>query len=231
MPTKKQLLARVNKKYKGLPPRATKYSRKNAAVIANMVNLGHGFPRKLQITHRYTELIQLIQATNVPQQYRWSCNSLYDPNSSGIGHQPYYFDQLAALYDHYVVIGSKATIRIVPTTQIVGLYTCFINDDTVTSISDPSQQSEVQTAKTHLTGLTHTGPWTTTLKWSAKKMFGGSVLSNTELQGTSSANPTEQSYFNVNVVNADYVTGATFDVYIMCEYIAIWKELKDIPQS
>ncbi|WP_218254000.1 hypothetical protein, partial [Candidatus Magnetobacterium casense] len=31
-------------------------------------------------------------------------NSLFDPNRSGIGHQPYGFDQLATLYNRYRVI-------------------------------------------------------------------------------------------------------------------------------
>jgi len=34
-------------------------------------------------------------------------NGMFDPDITGAGHQPRGFDQLMALYDHYVVIGSK----------------------------------------------------------------------------------------------------------------------------
>lgn len=36
-------------------------------------------------------------------QYNWNLNSIYDPNLSGIGHQPYGYDQLADLYNRYRV--------------------------------------------------------------------------------------------------------------------------------
>lgn len=34
----------------------------------------------------------------------WNVNSLYDPDSSGTGHQPRFFDQLAAIYGRYRVV-------------------------------------------------------------------------------------------------------------------------------
>lgn len=42
------------------------------------------------------------------QSYQWNLNSLYDPNRTGLGHQPYGFDQLcgpagSALYNRYRV--------------------------------------------------------------------------------------------------------------------------------
>lgn len=42
--------------------------------------------------------------------YVYTTNGLYDPNTTGIGHQPTGFDQLMALYNEYVVIGS--TIKV-----------------------------------------------------------------------------------------------------------------------
>lgn len=36
-------------------------------------------------------------------QYNWNLNSIFDPNLSGIGHQPYGYDQLADLYNRYRV--------------------------------------------------------------------------------------------------------------------------------
>jgi len=39
--------------------------------------------------------------------YTLRANSLYDPDHSGVGEQPMGFDQLAALYAHYVVLSSR----------------------------------------------------------------------------------------------------------------------------
>ena len=41
-------------------------------------------------------------------------NSLFDPDFTGTGHQPYYFDQFATIYQRYTVIGSKLTATFTP---------------------------------------------------------------------------------------------------------------------
>lgn len=62
--------------------------------------------------------------------------------------------------------------------------------------------------------------------WSAKKIFGGSVMANTELQGTSAADPTEQSYFDIYACTINAGVTTTIQCIYTVEYIAIWKELK-----
>lgn len=85
-----------------------------------------GFPDKLRTRLRYCDQFQL--GTGVTNWvYRF--NSLYDPDLSGTGHQPRYFDQLCAangIYSKYRVLGAKAKITFseftpsVPTTVNVG---------------------------------------------------------------------------------------------------------------
>ena len=53
-----------------------------------------------------------VGAVGIPASYVFSANGLYDPNITGIGHQPRGFDQLMALYDHYVVIGVRAILTV-----------------------------------------------------------------------------------------------------------------------
>lgn len=49
---------------------------------------------------KYSETV----STDSTGQYVFNLNSLYDPNRTGIGHQPYGFDTLAGLYNRYRVI-------------------------------------------------------------------------------------------------------------------------------
>jgi len=42
--------------------------------------------------------------------YQFLANSIWDPNATGIGHQPYGFDTLAALYNRYRVISCRYVI-------------------------------------------------------------------------------------------------------------------------
>lgn len=47
-----------------------------------------------------------------PTFYYWQANSAYDPDGSGVGHQPRGWDQLAALYNNYEVYYATITVSI-----------------------------------------------------------------------------------------------------------------------
>lgn len=50
--------------------------------------------------------------SGIPQIYTFNLNSLYDPNRTATGHQPFGFDQLAALYDKYRVFAASWRIDV-----------------------------------------------------------------------------------------------------------------------
>lgn len=70
-----------------------------------------GFPSRRTTVLRYVEDFSLDpgNATNAVQVF--SSNNLYDPNYSGGGHQPMYFDNYAQLYSKYKV--NSATITFI----------------------------------------------------------------------------------------------------------------------
>lgn len=71
---------------------------------------GYGFPDTLRANLAYSESIVLAASiTSVTPYVVFSMNSAYDPNNSGGGGQPYYYDQFAALYTNYKVLGAKCT--------------------------------------------------------------------------------------------------------------------------
>lgn len=57
-------------------------------------------PQRYITKMKYAEDVQLSSTGS----YQMNLNSVFDPNRSGIGHQPYGHDQLAALYNRYRVI-------------------------------------------------------------------------------------------------------------------------------
>lgn len=199
----------------------------------SIVSVGLGFPKKTLVTHKYAEVFNLnTGAAGATAYYDFSCNGMYDPNITGTGHQPYYFDQYSALYDHYCVIGSKITVKFTPTniTYPPTLVGCFINDDTTKT---PNVYGLMESSQGQYRALPYGTNNNTniTMKWSAKKYFGRSVLANDELQGTVSTNPTEQSYFTIWIDSAAQAAVSQITIEVLIEYIAIWKELKDIATS
>jgi len=149
-----------------------------------------------------------------------------------------YFDQLTALYDHYCVIGAKMTITFcqadtAPTTsqtRIPVTVGVFINDDTTTTpgINGVLENSQM---KARCFTLNDGSPKTIRVKWSAKKTFGGSVLGNSNLQGTATVNPAEEQFFTVFVDSAAMLDDTTVFYRVQIDYLAVWTELKDIASS
>jgi hypothetical protein len=55
-------------------------------------------------------------------------NSLNDPDYTGGGHQPRFFDQLAALYQYYTVVGVTFKVTFVPYSSSVPIFCLTYND-------------------------------------------------------------------------------------------------------
>lgn len=197
------------------------------------ISMGLGFPKRMVMTHKYCDNVQLVSTSGALNKYLFSCNGMFDPNSTGTGHQPLYYDQMAALYNHYTVIGSHIKIRVTPTasaeeTLYVGTW---LDDDTVTSnITSFNDISERTTGKLLLIPPNSNSVYTMSNKWSAKKTFGGSVLGNDNLQGTLTANPTEQTFYGIGIQTASSATTG-LEILFEITYIAVWDELKDVAAS
>jgi len=208
---------------------------KRNSALANkaMVQMGLGFPKKLQMTHKYRERLNFTSGAGTPSYYYFSCNGMYDPNITGTGHQPLYFDQMTVLYDHYTVIGSKITYRIVQTdltTKAVHI-SLFLNDETGLTANSLQAISEQSSGVTRLIPQGSTSETFLTKKWSAKATFGGSVLGNDLLAGNASSNPQEQTYFTLGVQCPDLTSAASLIINVEIDYIAVWDELADVNSS
>lgn len=192
-----------------------------------------GFPKELRMKHRYVETLTLASTTGTPGFYSFRCNGMYDPNHTGTGHQPMYFDQLTAIYDHFNVQTSKITLRAtVPSTNstpvCAGIY---INDDTTVTPSSAQNCCELGSSVYKVIGSRDTPEVVFTKKWSAKEAFGPASLNDPELQGSASADPTEQQIFTIFVQSIDGTTTNRIDWTVTIEYDAIWTELKDLASS
>lgn len=79
-----------------------------------------GFPDKLRTTLKYGESVQQLLVAGTITNYVFRMNSLNDPNFSGVGHQPKYYDQFCSAngpYLSYRVLGSKIKVTFTPVTD------------------------------------------------------------------------------------------------------------------
>lgn len=192
-----------------------------------------GFPQIMKMKHKYVEVVGMTD-TGAGATYFFSCNGMYDPNITGSGHQPYYFDQMGAIYDHYCVIQSKIKCTIVPAgTTVMYPYrvSCFLNDDTSLTAGADSAAEQTTGSVGVCAGGVNPTPIVLRKAWNASTTFHPNPLADSELRGTPSANPTEQTYYCLYL--RALATGVTVEVYVQMEieFTAMWTELKDLAAS
>lgn len=182
-------------------------------------------PDRLKTTLKYVENVTLnpglggIMDTNI-----WRANSLYDPNYTGVGHQPRGFDQFMGLYTRYEVLGSMIKItannRDNNFAQIISL--SLRNDISVPASIQDYQESG--NTKWKLLGPETAGGnvKSVMMKINPSKYLG--LRSRTaSLRGTVGANPSDQAYYHVGVECAN--TGQDSDpvdvlveIHYICEF-------------
>lgn len=194
--------------------------------IARPVSLGRQvLPPLLSNTVTYSDAFVLQTNVSGYNYYLFSANGLYDPNISGTGHQPYYFDQLANMYNHYTVMSSKITVYCFARDgTAVGIQnTLFVDDDTDPMLALSTDAPERPGAITWFSNPNQQPDKGATKYWNAKSTFGGNVMDNDDLRGSSLANPSEQSFFCI--VGAGPAT-ESYSYRVIIDYNVIWDELK-----
>lgn len=195
-----------------------------------------GFPRMLKFQHKYVEQGRLSVGSSI-QNVSFNCLGMYDPDPAVGGHQPLFFDQLTSIYNHYVVVGAICKWTFLH--EGSGDYNpvriiCWYNDDTTVGYSNMNNIQEATGAQAQAVTMGGSSPPITVVqKYSAKKTWGGSILSNMNLQGTAAGNPPEGYFFHCSMVQFDPTGSPLVDVNYTVEitYIAIWKELREVPSS
>lgn len=66
-----------------------------------------GFPDRLFVKLNYSDTYAFTTTLGIATQQVFRGNSVFDPDQTGVGHQPYAFDQWANFYGYYRVHGSK----------------------------------------------------------------------------------------------------------------------------
>lgn len=200
--------------------------------------MGTGLPQKVMVKHRYVHSWEAEATTGGAfNTVTYKANGMFAPSVTNIGtpHQPMYFDQYAALYNHFCVIGSKITFKLANRRADENVasfrYCCYLDDNNTVNATNIDAICEATQGRpmTVVSGDS-TDTHIKTLKFSAKRIFGKSVLGNKELTGTPAADPSELSYF---IIGLQANPGESFHVSVTAEieYIAIWTELKEVVQS
>lgn len=151
------------------------------------------FPTKMQARMRYAESITLDASGGLATSYLFRANSIFDPNFTGTGHQPYGHDTYQSIYNHYKV--DRATITVTLNSSAVNTqYGVALTDDSSVAVDQDAIKEQKNSRFTCIAGAP-SSPQSVTLTYNDKVTFPFSSATDTgALFGT---NPTEQAFFQV----------------------------------
>lgn len=159
----------------------------------------------------------------------WSLSSLFDPYVTGVGHQPAGFDQLMAIYEQYLVLAAKVTVKFSNTgasgqaSQIVGL---SITDD-VGSSTDIRRYVENGSSVSRILSARGDGNNIGELSLSvnlptAHGLTYAQYTGDDVYKGTSALSPNEQVYLQVWAQAIDTSDTADVALFVEIEYTTLF---------
>lgn len=82
--------------------------------------LPNGLPRQVFTSLTYTQSFTVSDTgvSTVAAYYQYRLNSLFDPDYSGVGHQPYMRDTLSTLYRYAVIYATKVELYVASNTSM-----------------------------------------------------------------------------------------------------------------
>lgn len=170
----------------------------------------------------------------INSSYVFRLGSLYDPDVTGTGHQPCGFDQMSALYYHYIVDRVDITVEAVNNSTTVDSFVGISIDRSGSAITDLRQVGE--DAGGLVTYLDVKGSGKSTKKWK-KTCYPGRFLgianphSEDDLWGSVTSNPNQAVFLQLHAESADGTSTASTYFLVHFKYYTTWRERRQVALS
>jgi len=173
-----------------------------------------------------------IQLSSLGGLTYFNLNSIFDPNRTGIGHQPYAFDTLATLYNRYRVISCGWRVHVVEGYSDAPTTIACLPANEVLSPSTMSEVRENPRAK-YVVAQPGGGAVYCSGKVYLPSLMGrtkAQYMADDRYQALVTADPQEAAILNVATASgADILTQRTLN--ILLEYTVEFFDVKNVLQS
>lgn len=231
MPRVKNYRRRPRRKYNKKNKKYVKH-RRNAATT-NIVR-SPGFADQCYVRLKYAEELKLGDGLSPVLYYSFRGNSLFDPNYTATGHQPLYFDQYAAIYERYRVMGAKITIDIINASGASAAY-FVLNANTDFSITTNTATLLEQTKSTisKVIPIAQRIPIRIKMYQSTRKVLGlnKTQIFDQDYGATVSTNPVQAWYFNWLGSSVDATSALNLFFMVRITYYAQFYDRRQMTQS
>lgn len=221
------------RKKKAYKPRRKTYKKKAAMPGRTMP----GFPINKIVKMRYVTCVRLDPAAGASALHRFRANSIFDPDETGVGHQPLGHDQWAQFYNHYTVVGAKISAKFTAQAadQTSAICACYLSDDPFTPTT-AIETIEQGLAKWKTGNLSTNGQSSLNVvnTYSAKKFFNLSDVKDnvTRVGAYFENNPADQALFTLYYAALNALDDlSAVEVLVTIDYACQLSEPKSLAQS
>lgn len=206
MPRRRMTKRRPKRKFR------KRYSRRTPVLYRG---LSSAFPAQIYTKLVYNDFIDLSGGANPYQTYTFRLNSIYDPDYTGVGHQPMLRDELSAIYNRYQVTGCSAKVDWVVSTTAGSNLCCTLLPNVTASVPTINESIPELSKSTSVTlGVPTGGNMARQRRYFNIKSIGQNHdVGN--FQSLMSGNPSQQAFLHLIVQSLDKVTVP--DVYAKVE--------------
>lgn len=172
-------------------------------------------PTRALVKLRYCDVATITSTAGASNTSQYNISSLYDPDYTYTGHQPYLYDQISSLFQAYcvksVIIKMKCTACTTP--MRVNVWPRFNNASTTTNLS---LGEEYKFSSNFMVGIEGTSK---VFKYNLPAICGApfETYKNLGAQSVMTASPSASTYWNLQVRTADLTSSGTlaFDLEII----------------
>jgi hypothetical protein len=198
-------------------------------------SLGSGFPTRMAVKLVYEDLLTLAPGTTFGS-YIFRGNSLYDPDYTGTGHQPRFYDQLTPVYGRYKVLSSSIIVEMINTSGGSGSGAIFaITPNTeIITFTAWEKAAELPLAKvSEIVPISSVYPFKLNHSASTTNVCGllPYQVNDEDWSALTGANPVQLWYWNVNAAATNPATNVSVQFRVRLTYNAIMYDRLDVGSS
>jgi hypothetical protein len=190
-------------------------------------------PDTIRVVLPFEDHLTLTSETtaNLATVNSYRLNSIYDPDYTGAGHQPLGFDQYAALYGKYLVIGARWHVQYYHTGSTSVLLASCKPSSSSSAPSSAETLAELPGGGTSL--IPQSGGPITNLRgsWSAQKWFGTDPYNSDDFRSVVTDNPFAQVYLHAGIGTITSHSAATIVVRVRIMYDVVFMAPQQLTAS
>lgn len=221
---------RIRRRNPRRPARLRRHYRRRYGRLPKTSGLLTGFRPTMLMKHKYCERLSINCVLGALGAYTLTGNDLYDPNYTGTGHQPYYRDQMAALYNNYIVYACKLILR--PSAD-TGTDFALLVRPTLDATAVASMELEMERPGSVYKIVSDENPSRGTIKVfrKTKSISGYPGSLDISWHGLSGASPSDKWFFQIAAQPRDIATTTYVNLDVEIIYYARWWDRKGVAQS